>query len=72
MRSSAQDSFAPRDRDPGCQEKLADMQELLTAVWLEAAWQIFRIERGSKLGRKQWFQKAAWAIQEAERSRVYN
>lgn len=48
------------------------MQEFLTAVWLEAAWQIFRIERGSKLSRKQWFKRAAWAIQQAERSRVYN
>jgi hypothetical protein len=48
------------------------MQEFLTAVWLEAAYQIFRSDRGSRLSRERWYKKASRAIPELERRRASN
>jgi hypothetical protein len=48
------------------------MRELTTAVWLEAAYQIFIKERCSRVGRKRWFKVAAREARQREHSRVYN
>jgi hypothetical protein len=48
------------------------MQEFLTAVWLEAVYQIFRRERGTELARRAWFIRVVKEIERGERSRVYN
>ena len=48
------------------------MQELLVAVWLEGAYQIFIQERGSMPRRRHWFHSVRLAAEMMEFRRVYH
>jgi hypothetical protein len=48
------------------------MQEFLTAVWLEAAYQEFRRMRGTKLDRPAWFRACRRAGKFLMGRRAYN
>lgn len=43
------------------------VQEFVTAIWLEGAYQVFRSQRLTRMDRRKWFKRAGYALNQVLR-----